>query len=426
MPRDDVPDKNLDQAVANPAYNFVLPRRHFARDGWVLDRPEGINLLNKIRERGAPLRAVLGADPLYGIKTGLNEAYIVDAPTRERLIAEDPASAALFRPYLRGQDISRWSCPDTGLFMIVMKSSSDHPWPWAGAPDEKAAERLFQQTYPAIYRHLKSFEVIQDPRGGRPKGLRHREDQGRYWWELRPCGYYAAFDAPKTLYVDIAWTPSFLVDRRQRFTNNTCYFLPSAAPDVAASLNAPIGWWFAWRRAQHGKDEALRFFTSFMETYPVAPLGEYARTEVGELVEQASSLAERVQVADQNIAEWLKVAFEFKALKPSLASASLLAGDQFLAAVRDALPKKRKLSAAEVAELKREFGATVDPARRLRAEVFAAERRLSDLVNQAYGLTHEEVELMWRTAPPRMPFMPQGGVASATANARRSKKAAEG
>jgi hypothetical protein len=191
-------------------------------------------------------------------------------------------------------------------------------------------------------------------------------------------------------------------------------------------LNAPIGWWFAWRRAQHGKDEALRFFTSFMETYPVAPLGEYARTEVGELVEQASSLAERVQVADQNIAEWLKVAFEFKALKPSLASASLLAGDQFLAAVRDALPKKRKLSAAEVAELKREFGATVDPARRLRAEVFAAERRLSDLVNQAYGLTHEEVELMWRTAPPRMPFMPQGGVASATANARRSKKAAEG
>src|SRR5262249_28366148 len=121
MPRDDVPDKNLDQAVANPAYNFVLPRRHFARDGWVLDRPEGINLLNKIRELGAPLRSVIGADPLYGIKTGLNEAYIVDAATRERLVAEDPASAGLFRPYLRGQDISRWSCPDTGLFMIVMK-----------------------------------------------------------------------------------------------------------------------------------------------------------------------------------------------------------------------------------------------------------------------------------------------------------------
>jgi len=31
------------------------------------------------------------------------------------------------------------------------------------------------------------------------------------------------------------------------------------------------------------------------------------------------------------------------------------------------------------------------------------ERRVADLVNAAYGLTAEEVALMWRTAPPRMP-----------------------
>jgi len=280
MPRDEVPDKNLEEAVANPAYNFVLPRLHFTRDSWVLDRPEGIALLNKIRERGQPLKSIIGADPLYGIKTGYNEAYIVDTATRERLVGENPESSSLFRPYLRGQDISRWSCPDTGLFMIVMKSSSDHVWPWANAVDEASAERIFQTTFPALYRHFKAFEDIPDARGGRPKGLRHREDQGRYWWELRPCAYYTSFDAPKTLYVDITWKPSFLVDARGRFTNNTCYFLPSAEPAVAASLNAPIGWWYAWRKAQHGKDEALWFFTSFMETYPVAPLDALAREEV--------------------------------------------------------------------------------------------------------------------------------------------------
>ena len=31
---------------------------------------------------------------------------------------------------------------------------------------------------------------------------------------------------------------------------------------------------------------------------------------------------------------------------------------------------------------------------------------LSDLVNAAYGLTPDEVALMWRTAPPRMPLDP--------------------
>ena len=35
------------------------------------------------------------------------------------------------------------------------------------------------------------------------------------------------------------------------------------------------------------------------------------------------------------------------------------------------------------------------------------ERRLSDLVNDAYGLTPEEVRLMWDTAPPRMPLTPE-------------------
>jgi hypothetical protein len=40
--------------------------------------------------------------------------------------------------------------------------------------------------------------------------------------------------------------------------------------------------------------------------------------------------------------------------------------------------------------------------------VLASEGRLPDPVNQAYGLTADEVELMWRTAPPRMPFTPDG------------------
>ena len=35
-----------------------------------------------------------------------------------------------------------------------------------------------------------------------------------------------------------------------------------------------------------------------------------------------------------------------------------------------------------------------------------SEGRLSDLVNDAYGLTPEDVALMWATAPPRMPFTP--------------------
>jgi hypothetical protein len=40
----------------------------------------------------------------------------------------------------------------------------------------------------------------------------------------------------------------------------------------------------------------------------------------------------------------------------------------------------------------------------LAAETLGLERALIDLVNQAYGLTAAEIDLMWKTAPPRMPI----------------------
>ena len=46
-------------------------------------------------------------------------------------------------------------------------------------------------------------------------------------------------------------------------------------------------------------------------------------------------------------------------------------------------------------------------ARALVAETLKLEHALSDLVNQAYGLTPAEIAPMWKTAPPRMPMSEQ-------------------
>jgi hypothetical protein len=54
--------------------------------------------------------------------------------------------------------------------------------------------------------------------------------------------------------------------------------------------------------------------------------------------------------------------------------------------------------------LRDENDRTIEPAQRLAAEALTLEHRLNDLVNAAYGLTPDEVALMWATAPPRMPF----------------------
>jgi hypothetical protein len=56
--------------------------------------------------------------------------------------------------------------------------------------------------------------------------------------------------------------------------------------------------------------------------------------------------------------------------------------------------------------LRDEYTRTIEPARALAAETLNLERTLNDLVNQAYGLTPAEIDLMWETAPPRMPIPP--------------------
>ena len=66
--------------------------------------------------------------------------------------------------------------------------------------------------------------------------------------------------------------------------------------------------------------------------------------------------------------------------------------------------KKLPLTAAGVHGLREEYTRIIEPARALAAETLKLERTLSDLVNQAYALTPVEIDLLWQTAPPRMPI----------------------
>jgi len=76
----------------------------------------------------------------------------------------------------------------------------------------------------------------------------------------------------------------------------------------------------------------------------------------------------------------------------------------FAEEVRRRRPKAAgKLTPAALRALRDGYAEQATPVRQRQAEALGLERRLADLVNQAYGLTPEDVELLWRTAPPRMP-----------------------
>jgi hypothetical protein len=88
--------------------------------GWQLD-DTGRTLFDKIMAQGQPLEKAVNGRIYYGVKTGLNEAFIIDQATRDRLIREDRNSEAIIKPMLRGADLRSWYQAFQGEYLIFAR-----------------------------------------------------------------------------------------------------------------------------------------------------------------------------------------------------------------------------------------------------------------------------------------------------------------
>ena len=108
----------------------------------------------------------------------------------------------------------------------------------------------------------------------------------------------------------------------------------------------------------------------------------------------------------RDLLDWLRVEYAIEKPTQKLANILELDGEALIAEVKKIRGRSNPLSVAGLKHLREEHAKTIAPARDKAAEALRLERELGDLVNEAYGLTAEEVALMWKTAPPRMPYGP--------------------
>jgi uncharacterized membrane protein len=373
-------------------YGHPVPQARFGTAPWSLETSDVDDLMAKIKRAGVPLAEFAGVKPYYGIKTGLNEAFLIDTPTKERLVREDPRSAELIKPYLRGQDIKRWSPDWDGLWMIVMKSSTDYSWPWSDAGD--ASEDVFGNIYPALYQHLKPFE----------DRLRTRQDKWIHWWELRPCDYYSIFQSRKFVIQRIAFHSRIGFDVAGTFINDAAIMLPTTDFWLLTCMNSPPIWSYQFRNFPHKKDEALAMDIPYVEVLPIAAPTDAIRAEVEPAVERLIAITRVNQETRHDTLDWLRTEFDVEAPGQKLEGFAGLDAVAFVEEVRKRRAKSAsRLSPAALRALREGYAQQAAPVQQRQAEALRLERRLADLVNQAYGLTPEEIDLLWRTAPPRMP-----------------------
>ena len=396
VPREELANINLTQYVQQHGYQ--ISRDRFTANAWSLEPPAVDDLMQKIQRVAVPLKDFAGVNPYRGILTGLNEAFLIDEATKNSLVQADPKSAEIIKPYLRGQDIKRWNPEWANLWIILLKSSSDSVWPWSKANDQ--AEEVFAQTFPSLYQYMKPMQ----------EKLSKRSDKGRYWWELRSCAYYRTFENPKIIYQVIQTLPQYAWDNSSAYGNDKTFILANSDLCLLGWLNSPLIWWYSHRVFTQMLSGAISPMGYLFETLPIAPPTDSIPAEVELIVSRLIEIAKTNQETHRDVLQWLEITYIIDKFGQKLEDFSALSFAEFVAEIRKRMPKTKSSDPLGVAGLKavRETYNEYAPALQSRkAEALRLEHRLSDLVNQAYGLTPGEIDLMWKTAPPRMPIARQ-------------------
>ncbi len=362
--KDRLPD-DLGRAFA--AGSAAMPRARLGSGSWRFEEDALARLREKIAGGRKTLGEVYGA-PLYGIKTGLNEAFVIDRATRDRLVAQDAKSADLLKPFLRGENVRRWAVESEDLFLINTPK---------GKVDIEA--------YPAVRDWLLPF---------RPELEKRATKQD--WWELQQAqlAYQHRYDENKIIFQRFQDKPLFCYDKSMVYPNNALWTIVSDTIGLVGLLNSKLALWFYKSTTTPLSGGFYQLNAHQIIDFPLPALGD-------KLFEVVSTLSRSAYLAMSSCAT-ISADVRHRILTDLAPSGRKLTGrleswhDLDFAAFRAELTKAFR---TDIALKQRkdwevylaEHGSTV---RRLEAEIAAAEREIDAVVYRLFDLTQKEIALL--------------------------------
>ncbi|GHU66934.1 hypothetical protein AGMMS49983_17390 [Clostridia bacterium] len=192
-------------------------------DSWTVLSPIERSIKEKIEAVGTPLKE-WDISINYGIKTGLNEAFIIDGTKKDEIIAKDPKSAEIIRPILRGRDIKRYGYEFADKYLIAVHNGYRND-------SGNEVEPININDYPAIKAHLDEHWDI----------IRIRTDKGVTPYNLRNCAYMDDFSKQKIIYPNMTKFLPFYLDDESYMTNQKCFIITGInLAYLTAFLNSSI------------------------------------------------------------------------------------------------------------------------------------------------------------------------------------------
>ena len=291
-------DRLSDKAFP-PEENFWVPFCPKREKPWSVLPVIEQSIMDKMEAVGTPLKD-WDVSIYRGVTTGLNDAFIIDNETKETLIDEDPSSAEVIKPVLRGRDIQRWQSQWAGLWLITTFPSL----------------HLDIDDYPAVKEHLRSFGQDRLEQSGKnlPGGGRSRKKTQHLWFETQDSiTYHEDFEKEKLVWMDLTDQGRFAYDAGEMFCLNTAFMMSGQAIKyLCAILNSRLITWFMENTALNSGMGVTRWIRSSVETIPIPKISADKDDLVATIVDYIIYLKKQPSTNSKNLAharDYLMVKF---------------------------------------------------------------------------------------------------------------------
>lgn len=249
----------------NEKDNFIFTSKDYG--AWIILNKTEKDILEKVK-KCKPLKD-WNIQINYGIKTGFNEAFIIDEKTKNKLILEDKKSKEIIKPLLRGRDIKRYSYDFKNLYLINTHNGIK----------EKNILPIDINKYSAIKKHLDKYY----------SDLEVRQDKGITPYNLRNCAYLEEFDKPKIIYAETTISPNFYYDNENFIAEKTNFIMTGEnLKYIMAVLSSKLGFYIFYNFYSEITlgDVGFQYRKSSLEEFPIPEVDKKIEKEIINLVEK--------------------------------------------------------------------------------------------------------------------------------------------
>jgi hypothetical protein len=228
----------------------IYKKEDLSKDTFSFLNKEELKIKKRIENIGTPLKD-WDVEIYFGIKTGYNNAFIIDGKTKDELIKKDPKNSEIIKPLLRGRDIKRYTYEFNDCWLINSHNG------YNGVPRVDV-----ENDYPVIKEWLDQFE----------ERITNRYDQGDTPYNLRNCAYVDQFEKNKLIYSEIVQSPQFYFDTNTYYPDATSFILTGEGIKYLLVLLNSYPIFFIFRKFYMGTElgeNGARYKRKFLLNLPI-------------------------------------------------------------------------------------------------------------------------------------------------------------